>query len=124
VDGTSAFDELQAIAPQALAAGWLARVVQGGELTFAVVEAARGAVLPEHDHRNEQLGMVVEGSVRFRIGDEQRSLGPGGVWRIPPHTPHTVTAGEAGAVVIDVFSPPRDDWAGLERGEPRQPAWP
>ena len=37
-------------------------------------------------------------------------LGPGGTWRIPPDTPHEVHVGTDGAVVLDVFSPPRADW--------------
>src|SRR5262245_54327917 len=118
------FDELNAMPPQLLTEGWLARVVEGESLTVAVVEAAPGATLPEHDHHNEQVGIVIKGLVRFRIEDEERDVGPGGVWRIPPRTPHAVTAGEEGAVVIDIFSPPRKDWAGQERLEPRRPVWP
>jgi quercetin dioxygenase-like cupin family protein len=120
----SAFVDLQTVPPQLLTDGWLARVVAGERLTVAVVEAAPGAVLPEHDHHNEQFGMVIQGSLRFRVADEERTLGPGGVWQIPSHTPHTVTAGDDGAVVIDVFSPLREDWAGQERLEPRPTVWP
>jgi quercetin dioxygenase-like cupin family protein len=111
----SAFDELGAIPPQVLADGYLARAVHGEQLTLALVEIEPGAVLPEHQHANEQFGMVIVGSVDFRVGDEARMVRPGGIWRIPAGTPHSVTGGEAGAVVLDIFSPPRDDWAGRER---------
>jgi len=57
--------------------------------------------------------MVVEGSVSFTIGEERRQLGPGGTWRIPSNMPHQVTAGPAGATVIDIFSPTRSDWGAL-----------
>lgn len=120
----SAFDDLSSIPPQPLADGYLARAVHGEQLTVAVVEVAPGAELPEHRHENEQFGMVIEGSVRFRVGDEARTIGPGGIWRIASNTPHTVTGGEAGAVVVDVFSPPRHDWAAREKVEPRSPLWP
>ena len=40
-------------------------------------------------HENEQLGMVITGSVTFTIGDETRELGPGGTWRIPSDTSTT-----------------------------------
>jgi quercetin dioxygenase-like cupin family protein len=89
-----------------------------------VVEVAPGAKLPEHRHIYEQFGMVIEGSVIFRVGDEERNLGAGGIWRIPSATPHAVTAGDAGAVVVDIFSPPREDRTGRERLTPRQPSWP
>jgi quercetin dioxygenase-like cupin family protein len=80
-------------------------------LTVAVVELAPNAIVPEHRHPHEQCGLVIEGEVRFRIGDEERVLGPGGTWRILGDTPHEVVTGPEGAVVIDTFSPRRDDWA-------------
>lgn len=120
----SAFDDLAAIPPQALAAGYLARALHGERLTLAVVEIEPGAKLPEHRHPNEQFGIVLTGSVIFRVGDEERSLCAGGIWRIPPDTPHAVTAGEAGSVVIDFFSPAREDWKAHELLTPRQPSWP
>jgi quercetin dioxygenase-like cupin family protein len=88
----------------------IARRVQGERLTLAVVELAPNAVVPEHRHPNEQCGFVVEGDVTFRIGDETRRLGPGGTWRIVGDTPHEVSAGPEGAVVVDAFAPRRDDW--------------
>jgi quercetin dioxygenase-like cupin family protein len=120
----SAFDDLQSIPPQLLAVGYLARAVHGECLTLAVVEVEPGAELPEHSHVNEQFGMVIEGSVVFRVGEESRTVKSGGIWRIPSDTPHTITGGDRGAVVVDVFSPPRDDWAARERLEPRPPQWP
>lgn len=120
----SAFDDLAGIGPQQLGEGYLARAVHGERLTLAVVEIEPGAALPEHRHANEQFGLVLEGSVVFRVGDETSTLRPGGIWRIPGDTPHSVTGGEEGAVVVDVFSPPRDDWAARETFEGRPPRWP
>jgi quercetin dioxygenase-like cupin family protein len=119
----SPFDDLEAIPPQVLAAGYLARAVHGEQLTLAVVEIDPDADLPEHHHVNEQFGIVLEGSVVFRVGDETGTLGPGGIWRIPSDVPHVVSGGPEGAVVIDVFAPPRD-WGTLEQLEPRPPRWP
>ena len=121
---TSAFDELEAIAPQLLDDGYLARAVHGEQLTLAVVEIEPGTALPEHSHVNEQFGIVLQGSVVFRIGNEERPLERGGIWRIPSGTPHSVTGGDSGAVVIDVFSPPRDEWRGLESLPARPSVWP
>jgi quercetin dioxygenase-like cupin family protein len=90
-----------------------ARRIQGDRLTLAVVELAPDAVVPGHQHEAEQLGMVIEGSVLFTIGDERRELGPGGTWLIPSNVPHQVTTGPHGATVIDLFAPPRDDWDAL-----------
>lgn len=90
--------------------GVVARRVQGEKLTLAVVELAPDAVVPEHRHPNEQCGLVIEGEVTFRVGDEERALGPGGTWRIVADMPHSVITGPGGAVVIDVFAPAREDW--------------
>ena len=70
----SAFDDLQAISPQQLVDGFLARAVHGDQLTLAVVEIGPGKDLPEHQHSNEQFGMVIEGSLTFRIGEEMQTL--------------------------------------------------
>jgi len=101
-----------------------ARRVQGDNLTLAIVELAPDAIVPEHRHPNEQLGMVISGDVTFTLDGETRHLGPGWTWRILSMKPHEVHAGPTGAVVIDVFAPVRDDWDSKPRLEPRAPAWP
>jgi quercetin dioxygenase-like cupin family protein len=118
------FDDLETISPQRIWEGVLARAVHGDLLSLAVVELAPGSVVPEHHHANEQLGLVLEGTLTFRVGDETRELRPGATWSIPGDVPHEVRVGAEGAVVIDVFAPPRDDWQGLAPAEPQPPRWP
>ena len=120
----SAFDELASIPPQGIWDRIAARALHGEELTLSIVELDPGAVVAEHSHPNEQLGLVLRGSMDFRVAAERRELGPGGTWVIPAHTPHEATAGPDGAVVIDVFAPPRADWQGLPAQQPRAPLWP
>jgi quercetin dioxygenase-like cupin family protein len=119
-----AFDDLSQLEPQQIWDRIAARSLHGERLTLSVVELDPGAVVAEHAHENEQLGLVLRGSMSFRVGDERRELGPGGTWRIPSNTPHEATAGPEGAVVIDVFSPPRGDWSELPVLAPRPPRWP
>ncbi len=120
----SAFDDAASIPPQQVWDGVLARSVNGEHLTLAIVELVPGAVVAEHSHENEQLGLVLRGAMSFRIGDEARELEPGGTWSIPPNVPHSATAGPDGATVIDIFAPVRDDWERIERQEPRPGRWP
>ena len=101
-----------------------ARRVQGDRITLAVVELAPNSVVPEHRHDHEQVGVVLEGSVRFTVGDDSREFGPGGTWRIRSQVPHRVQAGPDGAVVVDTFSPVREDWNALDLLEGDAPAWP
>jgi quercetin dioxygenase-like cupin family protein len=98
--------------------------IQGERITFAVVELAPNAVVPEHRHEAEQLGMVITGEMHFTLDGETRVLGPGGTWRILSNRPHNVTAGPDGAVVIDVFTPVRGDWDTLPSVEGATPRWP
>ena len=109
--------------PQQIWDGVLGRSVNGERITLGVIELDPDSLVPEHSHENEQLGLVLSGSLAFRVGEETRELGPGGTWRITANTPHEVQAGPEGAVVIDVFAPTREDWKPLERRE-RPPRWP
>jgi quercetin dioxygenase-like cupin family protein len=101
-----------------------ARRVQGQTITLAVVELAPNAIVPEHRHVAEQLGIVLRGLMRFTLDGETRDLGPGGTWRILSNRPHNVQAGPDGAVVIDVFSPVRSDWDALTVAPKTTPRWP
>jgi unsaturated pyranuronate lyase len=102
-----------------------ARRVEGERTTLAIVELAPNAVVPEHRHANEQLGMVIRGRMHFTVDGETRDLGPGGTWRILGDRPHDVVAGPEGAVVIDVFTPIRSDWADRRIVDPSPaPKWP
>jgi quercetin dioxygenase-like cupin family protein len=122
--GVTAFDDLAAIPPQGIWDGILSRAVHGERITLAVVELDPEAPLPEHSHDNEQLGIVIRGSLTLRVGNEERMLGSGETWRIESNVPHEGRAGPDGAVVVDVFAPPRDDWRALEPQDPQPPRWP
>ncbi len=112
------------MAPQDIWNGVSVRAVHGERITLGVVELDPNSIVPEHSHENEQLGIVLAGSVSFRVGGESRELGPGGTWCIPANTPHEVTTGPEGAVVIDVFAPTRDDWSAFDPQPSRAPRWP
>ena len=104
--------------------GIRARRVEGDQVTLAIVELDPNAAVPEHTHPSEQNGLVITGEMRFRVGDEERLLGPGGTWRILGGVPHSAQAGPAGAVVIDVFSPIRSDWDAFPILPLAEPHWP
>lgn len=116
--------DLDEIPPIQVFDGVRLRRVQGNLLTLAVVELDPDAVVPEHRHPSEQHGMVITGRMDFQIGQERRTLGPGGTWRILADVPHEAKAGPDGAVVIDVFAPIRADWDDLPRLEPTGTVWP
>ena len=117
----SAFDDIREIVPLKIWDGVIGRAVAGREATLAAIELEPNADVPEHHHVNEQTGILLRGSMRFRIGDETKELVPGSTWVIPADVPHAVLAGPDGAFLVELFAPPRADWAGLERLEPGTP---
>ena len=105
------FIDLPAIPPMELAPGIRLRAPFGEKLMLSYVELDVGAVVPLHHHPHEQGGMVFSGRVRFTIGDETKECGPGDLYLIPPNVPHTVVALEGPCIVLDVFTPVREDYA-------------
>jgi quercetin dioxygenase-like cupin family protein len=85
------------------------RMLNGEALTLAQITLAAGAVVPEHEHANEQIATVLSGRLRFTVGGEEREVGPGESVLIAGGVPHRVEVLE-NAVVLDVFAPRRDDW--------------
>jgi quercetin dioxygenase-like cupin family protein len=120
----STMRDIEGMAQRQIWDGVTARMVEGERMTLAIVEIAPGRRVPEHAHDNEQIGFVIEGSVTFTVGDETRTLGPGGSWCIPSNVPHHVDVGPDGAVVAEAYAPVRADWATLPAVEPTPPNWP
>jgi unsaturated pyranuronate lyase len=111
----SAFDGIGRLEHLRVWDGVTAQAVEGERTTLAVVDLEPGSSVPEHRHENEQLGILIRGSMRFRIDRETRDLTAGDTWRILGDVPHSVTAGPEGALAVECFTPRRADWADLER---------
>ena len=123
-EDSNVFANVEELEPHRIWDGVIGRTVHAERVTMTLLELAPNAVVPEHGHEQEQVGLLLEGSMTFCIGGETRALGPGGTWRIPGHVPHSVAAGPDGAVAFEVFAPIRDDWHDHEREEPSPPRWP
>jgi quercetin dioxygenase-like cupin family protein len=121
----TAFSALTEVAPQRLTDGAVARALHGERSTLVFVELAAGCALPTHAHDNEQIGILVRGSMRFRIGDDLREVRAGDTWVIPGGVAHEVEeTGADGAVVIESFAPGREDWKQLEPLPTQELRWP
>jgi len=79
-------------------------------MQISVVDIEPRAVVAEHSHANEQVGMVLAGRAVFTIGGEARTLGPGDLYRIPGGVKHHVVALDEHVRAIDVFTPVRDEY--------------
>jgi len=96
------------------------RLITGGDMMIAHVYLKKGAVVPMHSHENEQLTYILEGWLRFRVGDEVVDVRAGEVLCIPRHLPHEAEAMED-TLDVDVFNPPRQDWLDGSDSYLRQP---
>ena len=88
------------------------RLISGDRMMLAHVYLDKGAVVPTHEHENEQLTYIIEGVLRFWLGEDESQMvdvHAGEVLHIPSHLPHRAEALED-TLDVDVFSPPRADW--------------
>ena len=88
------------------------RLITGERMMIAHVYLKKGCIVPRHQHENEQLTYILEGALRFWIGEDEqetRTVRAGEVLHIPSMVWHKAEALED-TLDVDVFSPPRQDW--------------
>ena len=88
------------------------RVVTSERMMLAHVYLAKGSIVPRHSHENEQLTYILEGALKFWIGEDGAQeiiVRAGEVLVIPSNVPHKAEALED-TLDVDVFNPPRQDW--------------
>jgi quercetin dioxygenase-like cupin family protein len=98
------------IAPKVLAPGVTAKIASGEKMMFSLVTLAPDAVVPTHSHPHEQMGMMVAGTMEFTIESETRVLSGNEMYFVPGGVPHAAKGGPGGAVALDAFSPPREEY--------------
>jgi quercetin dioxygenase-like cupin family protein len=103
-------DEYQPVEP---VPGCRMRTPYGQNLMLSYLKMDAGAEIPLHDHPHEQGGILLEGRLQLTIGDETRVVEPGSLYLVPPNVPHRAVAVGGPVVVLDVFSPVREDYAKL-----------
>jgi quercetin dioxygenase-like cupin family protein len=88
------------------------RLITGEHVMLTQVYLKKGAIVPQHNHHNEQMTYILEGGLRFWIGEdgsEVIDVLAGEVLHIPSLVKHKAQALED-TVDVDIFSPPRQDW--------------
>ena len=80
------------------------------QMMLSLVEMQPGAVVEEHSHPHEQMGLMLEGEATFTIGGETQLVRAGEMWRIPGGVAHKVVNGETPGRAIDIFHPIREDY--------------
>jgi len=82
---------------------------RGENLMLVEVSMRKGVALQEHSHPHEQVTYIVHGTIRVVVDDEEMVLTAGESCHVPPDVPHMAEA-LADVMVIDAFSPPREDY--------------
>ena len=88
------------------------RLITCDRMMLAHVYLKKGCIVPKHSHENEQITWIVEGALRFWIGEngeEEVIVRAGEVLHIPSNVPHKAEALED-TLDVDIFSPIRQDW--------------
>jgi quercetin dioxygenase-like cupin family protein len=88
------------------------RLITGDRMMLAHVYLKKGCIVPRHQHENEQLTYILEGTLKFWVGEDETDevvVRAGEVLHIPSNVWHKAEALED-TVDVDVFSPPRQDW--------------
>jgi quercetin dioxygenase-like cupin family protein len=81
-----------------------------GSLMVCRLRFAPHIVTPAHEHPHEQITLVERGLVLFTIGNEQRVAQAGDVLHIPSGTWHGATMLDEEVILVDIFSPIREDF--------------
>lgn len=82
----------------------------GNSLMICRLQFPPNLVTPAHKHPHEQMTIVNRGRVRFIIEDTELVAEPGDVLRFPPDCWHGATMLEEEVELIDIFTPPREDF--------------
>ena len=88
------------------------RLITGDRMMIAHVYLKKGCIVPKHSHENEQITYIIDGELKFWIGEDESQIvhvKAGEVLTIPSNVPHKAEA-IVDTLDVDVFDPPRQDW--------------
>ncbi len=77
---------------------------------LSYLEMEAGAEVPLHAHPHEQAGMLLQGKLQLTIGEETQIMEPGSMYIVPGGVPHRAVAIDGPVLVLDIFSPIREDY--------------
>jgi quercetin dioxygenase-like cupin family protein len=107
------FIDIDKIPPVEISPGVRVRTPYLKNLMLSYLEMDADSVVPLHKHPHEQGGVLLRGRLELTIGEEVRVVEPGSLFLIPANVPHKARPVGGPVVVLDVFSPVREDYAAL-----------
>jgi quercetin dioxygenase-like cupin family protein len=90
------------------------RTLTSGQTMYQMIaQLDAGSVMPEHRHAQEQVVHILEGRMRLIVQGTPHELRPGESFYLASNVPHGVETIE-NTLVLDTFSPPRDEYLALD----------
>ena len=113
----AAFQHLDwsAIPVESVADGITRQMVTGDRLMVCRLTLAARTVTMVHSHVHEQITIVERGRADFFVEGQKRTAKPGDVLVFPSGIQHGATMLDEEVVLIDIFSPPREDFLKANR---------
>jgi quercetin dioxygenase-like cupin family protein len=100
----------QTIPAERVAEGIQRQTFVGDKLMICRLTIQPRVVTPVHAHEHEQITMVERGRVLYVVDGVERVVSAGDVLHFPPHLPHGATMLDEEVVLVDVFTPRREDF--------------
>ena len=85
------------------------KIITGEREMVTQIYLKRGAIVPMHSHESEQMTYILQGALRFLVGNEEVIVREGEVLHIPANVQHQAEALED-TFELDVFTPIRREW--------------
>lgn len=104
-------EQITSIPPRQLTERIIGHYVHGEKSTLGLVILEQGSSVPPHQHPQEQITYILEGSLQMVIDGKDCLLEAGTYYVIPSNVVHSAVASTA-CKLIDVFSPVREDYKG------------
>jgi len=108
-EGKVAFHSADEVAPQKLSEGITQWVVTGEKVMLAIHEVTSGTAVDPHHHESEQIVYMLSGTMKFRLGEEEREMSPGDFVVIPSNAEHSAEV-LADMKTVEIFSPIRREF--------------
>jgi quercetin dioxygenase-like cupin family protein len=102
--------EWTSIPVERIADGIERQMLWGDHLMVCRLRFAPHVVTAVHSHPHEQITLVERGRVEFFIGGQSHLASAGDVLHFPPHCEHGATMLDEEVVLIDIFSPVREEF--------------